>query len=41
MISQGASLLNLSLVVAETELEQAMRSLHEEFFRELDPEVFV
>lgn len=40
MISQGASLLNLSLVVAEAELEAAMRALHEEFFRELDPEVF-
>lgn len=41
MISQGASLLNLSLVVAESELETAMRALHDEFFRELDPEVFV
>jgi aspartate kinase len=40
MISQGASLLNLSVVVAEKDLRQAVESLHNEFFRELDPEVF-
>jgi len=40
MISQGASLLNLSVVVAEKDLRQAVESLHAEFFRELDPEVF-
>jgi aspartate kinase len=40
MISQGASLLNLSVVVAEKDLRQAVESLHTEFFRELDPEVF-
>src|SRR5947209_17155212 len=40
MISQGASLLNLSLVIAEKDLPQAVESLHGEFFRELDPEVF-
>ncbi len=40
MISQGASLLNLSLVVAEGDLRKAVESLHAEFFRELDPEVF-
>jgi aspartate kinase len=40
MISQGASLLNLSLVVAEKDLPLAVESLHTEFFRELDPEVF-
>jgi aspartate kinase len=40
MISQGASLLNLSLVVAEKDLPVAVESLHTEFFRELDPEVF-
>ncbi len=40
MISQGASLLNLSVVVAETDLRSAVESLHNEFFRELDPEVF-
>jgi aspartate kinase len=40
MISQGASLLNLSVVVAEKDLRQAVASLHAEFFSELDPEVF-
>jgi len=40
MISQGASLLNLSVVVAEKDLRTAVESLHNEFFRELDPEVF-
>jgi len=40
MISQGASLLNLGFVVAEGDVDNAVRALHEEFFRELDPEVF-
>ena len=40
MISQGASLLNLSVVVAEKDLKRAVEELHREFFRELDPEVF-
>jgi aspartate kinase len=40
MISQGASLLNLSVVVAEKDLPQAVESLHSEFFAELDPRVF-
>jgi len=40
MISQGASLLNLSVVVAEKDLRNAVESLHTEFFSELDPEVF-
>ena len=40
MISQGASLLNLSLVVAEKDLPRAVQALHEEFFAELDPAVF-
>ena len=40
MISQGASLLNLSVVVAEKDIRQAVESLHAEFFTELDPEVF-
>jgi aspartate kinase len=40
MISQGASLLNLSIVIAERDLKQAVAALHEEFFQELDPEVF-
>ncbi len=40
MISQGASLLNLSVVVAEKDLREAVELLHAEFFRQLDPEVF-
>ncbi len=40
MISQGASLLNLSFVVAEADLKRAVEALHGEFFAELDPEVF-
>src|SRR5262245_25572 len=40
MISQGASLLNLSLVVAESNVEKAVRSLHNELFQQPDPEVF-
>jgi aspartate kinase len=40
MISQGASLLNFSLVIAEEQLQNAMQLLHDEFFEELDPEVF-
>jgi aspartate kinase len=40
MISQGASLLNISLVVAESDLFRAVPALHEEFFAELDPDVF-
>jgi aspartate kinase len=40
MISQGASLLNLSLVVAEVDLKRAVEALHREFFAQLDPAVF-
>ncbi|MGH9662156.1 MAG: lysine-sensitive aspartokinase 3 [Bryobacteraceae bacterium] len=40
MISQGASLLNLSLVVAERDLAAAVECLHRELFHELDPAVF-
>lgn len=40
MISQGASLLNMSVVVAEADLTTAVTRLHEEFFAELDPAVF-
>jgi len=40
MISQGASLLNLSFVVAEADLRRAVAALHQEFFAELDPAVF-
>jgi aspartate kinase len=40
MISQGASLLNLSFVVAEADLLSAVTALHDEFFATLDPQVF-
>ncbi len=40
MISQGASKLNLSLVVAETDLRRAVESLHTELFSVLDSVVF-
>jgi len=40
MISQGASLLNLSFVVAEKDLRGAVEALHGEFFRELDADIF-
>jgi aspartokinase len=40
MISQGASKLNMSVVVAESDLRAAVESLHSEFFSDLDPAVF-
>jgi len=40
MISQGASLLNLGLVIASADLVSAVSALHNEFFAELDPAVF-
>jgi aspartate kinase len=40
MISQGASLLNMSFVVAEKDIRRTVEALHEEFFAELDPTVF-
>ena len=40
MISQGASLLNLSVVVAEKDLKRAVEALHRDFFAQLDPAVF-
>ena len=40
MISQGASLLNISFVVAEADLRATVEALHGEFFATLDPNVF-
>jgi aspartate kinase len=40
MVSQGASQLNLSMVVAAADLQRAVESLHREFFRIPDPESF-
>jgi aspartate kinase len=40
MISQGASRLNVSVVVNDDDLTRAVEALHQEFFSELDPRVF-
>jgi aspartate kinase len=40
MISQGASEINLTFVIDESDAERVVQSLHEEFFSEADPEVF-
>ena len=40
MISQGASQLNLSFVIADADVAKAVGLLHAEFFTELDPKVF-
>jgi aspartate kinase len=40
MVSQGASRLNISLVVAAADLARAVESLHQELFRNPDPTAF-
>ena len=40
MISQGASRLNLGVVVASQDLANAAKALHREFFSDVDPAVF-
>lgn len=40
MISQGASEINLTFVIDESEVECVARSLHDQFFKEVDPAVF-
>lgn len=40
MVSQGASLLNIGFVVAQADLRRSTEALHNEFFQDLDPEVF-
>ncbi|HYM09300.1 MAG TPA: lysine-sensitive aspartokinase 3, partial [Bryobacterales bacterium] len=40
MISQGASLRNVSFVVRESDLRPAVEALHGAFFSQLDPETF-
>jgi aspartate kinase len=40
MVSQGASALNIGIVVAENDLKTAISSLHSAFFSEVDSEVF-
>lgn len=40
MISQGASEINMSFMIDEEDVEEAIRSLHAKFFAEADPAVF-
>jgi aspartate kinase len=40
MISQGASEINVTFVIDEDDVPEVVRRLHQEFFSELDPEVF-
>jgi aspartate kinase len=40
MISQGASEINMSFMIDEDDVDEAVRSLHAAFFKDPDPEVF-
>jgi aspartate kinase len=40
MISQGASEINMSFMIEESDVEEAVRALHAEFFADADPTVF-
>ncbi|HET9088415.1 MAG TPA: lysine-sensitive aspartokinase 3 [Acidobacteriaceae bacterium] len=40
MISQGASEINMSFMIEEEDVEEAVRALHEHFFRDPDPNIF-
>lgn len=40
MISQGASEINITFVIDEDDVPEAVRRLHAQFFTDLDPEVF-
>ena len=40
MISQGASEINMSFMINEEDVDEAVRALHTEFFRSPDPAVF-
>ena len=40
MISQGASEINMSFMIDEADVEEAMRSLHKKFFSAPDPTIF-
>jgi len=40
MISQGASEINMSFMIEESDVEEAVRALHKEFFSAPDPSVF-
>ena len=40
MISQGASEINMSFMIDEDDVDEAIRSLHAEFFSDADPAIF-
>jgi aspartate kinase len=40
MISQGASEINMSFMIEEEDVEEAIRSLHAAFFNDPDPDIF-
>ena len=40
MISQGASEINMSFMIDEDDVDEAVRSLHAEFFQDPDPAIF-
>ena len=40
MISQGASEINMSFMMEESDVEEAVQSLHKHFFQDPDPEIF-
>lgn len=40
MISQGASEINMSFMIEEEDVEEAVRSLHRHFFQDPDPDIF-
>ncbi len=40
MISQGASEINMSFMIEEEDVEEAVRALHQHFFQDPDPEIF-
>jgi aspartate kinase len=40
MISQGASEINITFVIGEDDVPEAMRRLHKAFFTDVDPEIF-
>ncbi|MGH9561218.1 MAG: ACT domain-containing protein, partial [Terracidiphilus sp.] len=40
MISQGASEINMSFMIEEDDVDEAVRSLHAAFFKEPDPAIF-
>lgn len=41
MISQGASAVNISFVIDDDKLPEAVRGLHDAFFAKIDPHIFV